>query len=100
MSPRRTLATTVRVLKQLRHDHRTVALILLLPTVLMSVLYYVFDDNFRLFNAIAPILLGVIPVILMFIITSVAMLRERTSGTLERLLVSPATRLEIGFFYA
>lgn len=100
MSPRRTLATTIRVLKQLRHDHRTVALILLLPTVLMSVLYYVFDDNFRLFNAIAPLLLGVIPVILMFIITSVAVLRERTSGTLERLLVSPATRIEIVLGYA
>ncbi len=100
MSIKRTIATTVRVLKQLRHDHRTVALVVLMPTVLVSLLYYVFYHNFNLFNAVAPILLGLIPFILMFIITSVAVLRERTSGTLERLLVLPATRLDIVLGYA
>jgi len=100
MSPRRTISTTVRVLKQLRHDHRTLGLIFFVPSVLITILYYVFDGNHGLFNNIAPLLLGIIPFTIMFIITSVAVLRERTSGTLERVLTSPATKLDILLGYA
>lgn len=100
MSPKRTLATSHRVLNQLRHDHRTMALILFMPAILMTILRYVYDDNFLLFSVVAPLLLGIIPFTLMFIVTSVAVLRERTSGTLERLLTSPASRLDIIFGYA
>lgn len=95
MSPKRTLATAWRVLKQLRHDRRTIGLILLMPTVLITVLYYVFDDAKHLFDSVAPLLLGIIPFTLMFIVTSVAVLRERTSGTLERLLTMPISKLDI-----
>jgi ABC-2 type transport system permease protein len=89
-----------RVLKQLRHDHRTMALIFFMPTILIVILYYVFDGNHPLFNHIAPLLLGIIPFTLMFIVTSVAVLRERTSGTLERLLTTPASKLDIVVGYA
>lgn len=100
MSPKRTLSTMRRVLKQLRHDHRTVGLIFFMPTILIVILYYVFAGNQLLFNQVAPLLLGIIPFMLMFIITSVAVLRERTSGTLERLLTTPATKLDILLGYA
>lgn len=100
MSPSRTLATTIRVLRQLSHDHRTIGLILLMPSILLLVIYYVFFDNEAVFGSIAPLLLAIFPFTLMFIITSVAVLRERTSGTLERLLVSPASRLDILVGYA
>ena len=100
MSLRRTLATALRVLKQLRHDHRTLALIFLMPSVLIIVLRYVFHENQVVFLSIAPLLLGILPFVLMFIISSIAVLRERSSGTLERLLVSPATRLDIIMGYA
>lgn len=100
MSLARTLATTRRVLMQLRHDHRTMALILLMPSLLIIILRYVFDSNPLMFSGLAPILLGIIPFFMMFIISSVAVLRERTSGTLERLLTSPASRGDILFGYA
>ena len=100
MSTKRLLSTASRVLRQLRRDHRTMGLILLMPTVLIVILYYVFNDDTSSFNTIAPLLLGIIPFTLMFIITSVAALRERVSGTLERLLTSPATKLDIIGGYA
>ena len=94
MSPRVTAATAQRVLTQLLRDRRTVALLLIVPSVLMVLLRYVFDDR-TLFDRLAPSLLGVFPFVIMFLITSVAMLRERTSGTLERLLTTPLGKLDL-----
>jgi len=94
MSPRVTLATARRVLIQLIRDHRTVAMLLVVPSVLMVLLRYVFD-NTAIFDRLAPALLGVFPFIVMFLVTSVAMLRERTSGTLERLLTTPLGKLDL-----
>ena len=90
----------LRVLTQLRRDRRTLALIIFVPSLLLVILNYVFDGNPKMFNAVAPMILGIIPFTLMFIVTSVAVLRERTSGTLERLIISPASRLDILFGYA
>jgi ABC-2 type transport system permease protein len=94
ISPRITLATAIRVLSQLRRDPRTIALLLLVPSLLMVLLRYVFDSP-GAFNAIALPLLGIFPFVTMFLVTSVAMLRERTSGTLERLLTTPLGRLDL-----
>jgi len=95
VSLHRTFATSLRILRQLRHDHRTLGLVLFMPSILLIVLHYVFFDRVALFSTVAPQLLGVLPFVLMFIVSSVAVLRERSSGTLERLLVSPASRLDI-----
>jgi ABC-2 type transport system permease protein len=95
MSPRITLATALRVLSQLRHDRRTIALIIVVPSLLMVILKYVFEDSPLVFDRIGLPLLGVFPFITMFLITSVAMLRERTSGTLERLLTTPMGKLDL-----
>jgi ABC-2 type transport system permease protein len=99
MSPRITLATARRILTQLRHDHRTVALLLFVPTLLMVLLRYVFESEIA-FDRVAPALLGIFPFVVMFLITSIATLRERTSGTLERLMTMPIGRLDLLFGYA
>ena len=100
MSPRRTLATTKRVLLQLRGDRRTVALLLFVPCVLMTLLRYVFDSAPWVFDRIGPMLLALFPFTVMFVVTSVAMLRERAGGTLERLLTMPVGRLDLLLGYA
>ncbi|MEU2872673.1 ABC transporter permease [Streptomyces olivoreticuli] len=89
MNASRTLATATRVLRQLRHDPRTIALMLVVPCVLIALLRYVFDATPRTFDATGASLLGIFPLVTMFLVTSIATLRERTSGTLERLLAMP-----------
>ncbi len=91
----RTWAVSLRVLRQLRRDPRTVALMLLMPVVLLVLLYYVFDGSEQLFDRVAPMLVGLFPFILMFIVTSVTMLRERTQGTLERLMAMPTGKADL-----
>jgi ABC-2 type transport system permease protein len=95
MSPRRTVATSVRVLRQLGHDHRTLGLLFVVPVVLLGLLAWVFSETPRVFDMIGAALLGVFPFIVMFVVTSIATLRERSGGTLERLLAMPVGKLDI-----
>src|SRR6185503_6989859 len=95
MSARLTFATAARILRQLRHDKRTIALILVVPTVLLTLLRYLYDSQPFLFDRVGLIMLGLFPFVIMFLLTSVAMLRERTSGTLERLLTTPIGKVDI-----
>ncbi len=103
---RRPLATVARIASQLRGDPRTIALVLVMPVVLLTLLYFVFVDVPTPpgvpspFDTIGPIMLAVLPMMLMFIVTSVVMLRERTSGTLERILTTPLTRWNLVASYA
>jgi ABC-2 type transport system permease protein len=95
MTPRGLSATAVRVLAQLRRDPRTVALVLLVPCLLLTLLKYLFDDQPETFDRIGVPLVGLFPFLQLFIVTSVTMLRERTSGTLERLMASPIAKLDL-----
>jgi ABC-2 type transport system permease protein len=99
MSAAVTFATMRRILAQLRHDHRTLALLIGVPTLLMILLRYVFDEP-MLFDRLGPMLLGLFPFIVMFVVASVATLRERTSGTLERLMTMPLGKLDLLLGYA
>jgi ABC-2 type transport system permease protein len=94
-----TAATAHRVALQLRGDHRTLALLLVVPVVLMSLIRFVFGDG-STFDRIGGPLLGIFPLLSMFLVTSIAMLRERTTGTLERLLTMPVGKLDILLGYA
>jgi len=101
MSLRTTLAVAGRVLTQLRRDHRTLAMLLLLPCLLMSLLWWMFDASSpQVFDRLAPGLLAMFPFIVMFLVTSVTTLRERSSGTLERLLAMPMGKLDFLVGYA
>lgn len=101
MNTRITLAVAGRVLTQVRRDHRTAAMLVLLPTALMTLLWWIFlDSPAAVFDQIAPALLALFPFFIMFLVTSVTTLRERASGTLERLLVLPMGKLDFLFGYA
>ena len=101
LSPTLTTATAGRVLRQLRHDHRTIAMMLVLPSVLLGLLYLLWKDLPAVpgqpgtFDRVGLTMLGIFPFVVMFLVTSIAMLRERTSGTLERLLTTPLARLDL-----
>ena len=101
MSARITLAVAGRVLTQVRRDHRTLAMLLVVPCVLISLLWWMFDDlPGDLFDRFGPGLLAMFPFIVMFLVTSVTTLRERSSGTLERLLTMPMGKLDFLLGYA
>ncbi|MDT5360913.1 MAG: type transport system permease protein [Mycobacterium sp.] len=101
LSPQAYLATTGRILRQLAGDHRSVAMILVVPSVVITLLYFMFQNaphrpgTSSPFNTACLIMLGVFPLIVMFLITSITMQRERMSGTLERILTTPLRRLDL-----
>jgi ABC-2 type transport system permease protein len=95
MSWRVTLATAFRVLRQIRRDRRTVLLMLFVPSVLLTLFKYVFYGQEETFNRVGGPLVGLFPFVVMFLITSITMLRERTTGTLERLMTLPLAKLDL-----
>ncbi len=100
MSPRITAAVAGRVLTQIRRDHRTLVMLLVLPCLLISLLWWMLEDSGPVFDRIGPALVAVFPFIVMFLVTSVTTLRERSSGTLERLLAMPTGKLDFLLGYA
>jgi len=94
-----TVSTSGRIVRQLRHDRRTVALLIVVPALLLAILYYMYEDAPKVFDRIALTMLGIFPFVIMFLVTSIAMLRERTTGTLERLLTTPLGKIDLLFGY-
>ncbi|MGU3501803.1 ABC transporter permease [Mycobacterium sp. C31M] len=94
-------ATTGRILRQLAGDHRSVVMIVVVPTLIITLMYFMFRDiphppgSPSPFNNACLIMLGVFPLIVMFLITSITMQRERVSGTLERILTTPLRRFDL-----
>ncbi len=95
MRPGTTLATSSRVLRQLRHDPRTIALLLIVPVMLVTLVHWVFLQQPFVFQRIGVPLLGLFPLTSMFLVTSITMLRERVTGTLERLMTMPLAKLDL-----
>ncbi len=99
-------ATNVRVLQQLKGDPRSIALILVVPSVLLAVVYWLYQNETlpagvpRTFDRVGLMMLAIFPFVVMFLVTSITMLRERTSGTLERLLTTPIHKGDLLFGYA
>jgi ABC-2 type transport system permease protein len=98
-------ATTTRILRQLAADHRSIAMILAVPVLVITLMYFMFQNAPHRpgtptpFNNACLILLGLFPLFVMFIITSITMQRERASGTLERILTTPLRRLDLLIAY-
>jgi ABC-2 type transport system permease protein len=84
----RTFATAGRVLTQVRHDPRTIGLLIVVPGLLIGLVAWIFNDT-PVFESIGPAMLALFPFIVMFLVTSITTLRERRTGTLERLLSMP-----------
>jgi len=100
MSARTTFAVAARVLRQLRHDPRTCAMLLVVPALILTLLWWMCRDQDVGFTRLGPPLLALIPFIVMFLVTSVTTLRERSSGTLERLLAMPTGKADLLGGYA
>lgn len=106
MNPVMMLATARRVLDQLRHDPRSIALILVVPALLLTAVYFLFENETlppgvpRTFDRVGLMMLAIFPFVVMFLVTSITMLRERTSGTLQRLLTTPIHKADLLFGYA
>ena len=94
-------ATTVRILNPLRADRRTVAMIVAVPSLLIILLYFIYQDYPTprgapsMFDRVGLSMLGIIPFVMMFLITAIAMQRERMSGTLERLMTTPIRKIDL-----
>jgi ABC-2 type transport system permease protein len=100
ISSARTLATARRVLTQLRHDPRTIALLIVVPCALETLLRLIYSHDRRVFDQAGAPLLTIFPLTTVFLVASIALQRERTTGTLERLLTTPLQRLELLGGYA
>ncbi|MBE0008542.1 MULTISPECIES: ABC transporter permease [unclassified Arthrobacter] len=106
MNLRSLAATALRVLRQLRHDPRSIGLILVVPALLLALVYFLFENETvppgapRTFDRVGLMMLAIFPFVVMFLVTSITMLRERTSGTLERLLTTPMHKADLLFGYA
>jgi len=98
-------ATTLRILRQLAADHRSIAMILAVPVLVITLMYFMFENAPHRpgtptpFDNACLILLGLFPLFVMFIITAITMQRERASGTLERILTTPLRRLDLLIAY-
>ncbi len=98
-------ATTTRILRQLAADRRSIAMILLVPILVITLMYFMFENAPHRpgtpspFNNACLILLGLFPLFVMFIITAITMQRERASGTLGRILTTPLRRLDLLIAY-
>ena len=94
-------ATTTRILRQLAADHRSIAMILAVPILVITLMYFMFQNAPTRpgapsgFNTACLVLLGLFPLFVMFVITAITMQRERASGTLERILTTPLRRLDL-----
>ncbi len=106
MSLRLTGATALRVLTQIRRDRRTILLITFVPLILLTLLWWMFQDvpnrpgQSAPFDSVGPAIMGLFPLFIMFLITSVTTLRERQGGTMERLMASPVGKADVVFGYA
>ncbi|GAA1167473.1 ABC transporter permease subunit [Microbacterium oxydans] len=100
MNGRRLFATAGRVLTQLRHDPRSIGLMLIAPSLLVGLFAWLFSEQDGVFDQFGGAILALFPFIVMFLITSITTLRERRSGTLERLMTTPLEKADFILGYA
>lgn len=95
-----TLAIAARVARQLRHDPRTLALVTFVPSILAWLVHQIFDGEEPISSQVEMTLLAMFPLLLMFLLTAVATVRERSGGTLERLMAAPIHKVDVIGGYA
>jgi len=108
MSLSNTLSIALRVVRQLVRDRRTIVLILAIPLVIMTLLHYSFPGESNVLDNAYPPLLATMGLLFSFMLTGmltgISFLRERSQGTMERMMASPVSRVDmvvgylLGFF--
>jgi ABC-2 type transport system permease protein len=89
-----TLTIASRVIQQLIRDRRTMVLLVVVPLVIASIVGVSIPSKQTL-DYIAPAVLAVLILFFGFILTGISFLRERSQGTLERLMASPVSKLDV-----
>ncbi len=89
-----TLVIAGRVMLQVIRDRRTIVLILVVPLVIASITGFSIPDKSSL-DVFSPAILATLILFFGFLITGISFLRERTQGTLERLLASPISKMDV-----
>jgi len=89
-----TLTIANRIIHQLIRDRRTIALLVIVPLVIASLIGVSVPDKSTL-DYTAPAILAVLIFFFGFLLTGISFYRERSQGTLERLMASPVSRLDI-----
>ena len=106
--PSQALTIAGRVIKQITRDHRTLGLIVVVPSVVMTLIGLSFPENMvvmtptgpvPVLDNIAPALLATMALFFSFLLTGISFLRERSQGTMERLMASPVSRPDIVIGY-
>ena len=95
MSIDRTLAIAIRIVSQILRDRRSIGLIFVAPIMVMSLVGFSFADQRLVLDRVAPALIATFALFFTFMLTGVSFLRERSQGTLERLLTTPVGRADI-----
>ncbi len=97
--PRYAFTIGSRIINQIVRDRRTLALILIVPVIVMTLIWLSFPKELGALDYIAPALLATLALFFGFLLTGISFLRERSQGTLERLMASPVTRADIVIGY-
>ena len=95
----RTGAISLRVLRQMFADPRTVGLMFFVPALLTGLFAWMLNSQ-QMFDKIGPSLIGLFPFIVMFLLASITTLKERRTGTLERFFTMPMGKGEFIAGYA
>ena len=99
MSANNIFAMASRVIRQLIRDRRTIALIVIVPIVVMSLITYALPSGTGVLDRYAPSLIVTMALLFTFLLTGISFLRERSQGTLERMMASPVSRLDMVLGY-
>jgi ABC-2 type transport system permease protein len=95
MSFDRKIAIASRIAREIRRDRRSVALIIGAPVIVMSLIGFSFQDQKPILNEVAPAIIATMAMFFVFVLTGISFLRERSQGTLERLLSTAVTRSDL-----
>jgi len=90
----RSLAIAARIIRQFLRDRRTMGMIVFVPLLVMTLVGLSFPED-GILDYVAPALMAAMALFFVFILTGVSFLRERSQGTLERLMAAPVSRAEI-----
>ncbi len=96
---RRTLIVAGRVLRELFRDPRSRVILVITPGLLLIFVRYLFASA-AAFSPTGTLMIGVFPVFTLCLLGSTALVRERTAGTLEKILTTPITKANLVCGYA
>jgi ABC-2 type transport system permease protein len=88
------LTIAQRTITQMIHDRRTMALLIFAPLLIASLVGVSTPDK-KMLDVLAPAILATLVLFFGFLLSGISFLRERSQGTMERLMASPVTKMDV-----